>query len=541
MDPLFETQADATLHDVDPMDAGLLEGRVLDDRYQLVRRLGAGGMGVVYAARHVVLGNRFAVKVLRPPPAAQAKEATERFKREARAASALGHPNIVDVKDFGELPGGLYYYVMEHLEGRDLLAELETAGPLPTARLANVALQVAEAMGAAHGKGIVHRDLKPENVFLTAREGEPDHVKLIDFGIAKVNSLDGRLGTVPPLAALAFSSSPGRGRFTAAGIVLGTPAYMSPEQCKGGDIDFRSDLYALGVLLFEAATGEVPFEAESVFDIMRMHQEMAPPDPRVLAPDLPAPIADMILALLAKDPAQRPASMEAVASTLLPFVPGRARPTNAAIEAAIRASVVAPLRLSNPSETPLRLSLSALEGSSARASSSPPGASSAFGVAPSRSIGTSILVGAVMGLALVVGAGSVFGAVYLRRSASVTATMETPTDTLPLESAATEPEAILSFPSAPPPAEANDAEANDAEANDANSAEAPPASADPIPLVALPPARPSIRPRAVRTVAAELAPAVEGAPAVEAAPRARAEPESAHPRPTDAVRDPWAN
>jgi len=526
MDP-FETQAELTLHDVNPMDAGLLEGRVLDGRYELVRRLGAGGMGVVYAARHVVLGNRFAVKVLRPPPAAQAKEATERFKREARAASALGHPNIVDVKDFGELPGGLFYYVMEHLEGRDLLAELETTGPLPTPRLANVALQVAEAMGAAHAKGIVHRDLKPENVFLTSRDGEPDHVKLIDFGIAKVNSMDGHLGTVPPLAALAFSSSPGRGRFTAAGIVLGTPAYMSPEQCKGTDIDFRSDLYALGVLLFEAATGEVPFEAESVFEIMRMHQELAPPDPRVLAPDLPAPLAEMILALLAKDPAQRPASMDAVAHALLAYVPGRYRPTNADIEAAIRASVVAPVRLSNPNHSPYALHTSALDGSAARASSSPPEQTSPG----SRSLTTSVLVGAVMGLALVVGAASVFGAVYLRRAGDVAATIEVPVETLPIESAATEPEAVLSFPSAPPPDAAADAPAA--------------TEAIEIPLVALRPARPNPTAHArplhhvdVPAVAATDVPAVEHA--VEHADRER-EPATSHPRPTDAVRDPWAD
>ncbi len=530
-------ETDRTLLDVEP-DAGLLEGRVLDERYELVRRLGHGGMGVVYAARHVVLGNRFAVKVLRPPPAAHAKEATERFKREARAASALGHPNIVDVKDFGELPGGLYYYVIEHLEKRDLLAELEAGSALPPKRLANIGLQVAEAMGAAHAKGIVHRDLKPENVFLTSQQGEPDHVKLIDFGIAKVSAMDGRIGTVPPLAALALASTPSSGRFTAAGIVLGTPAYMSPEQCRGGDIDFKSDLYALGILLYEAATGDVPFEGETVFETMRMHQELPAPDPRLLAPSLPDSIADMILALLEKDPLRRPASMQIVADALLPFVPSRERPSDAAIEAAIRASVVAPVRFSKPNDTPYGLPMSAL----ARASSSPPT------TPPQPSVMASVMLGAAMGLALVVGAGAVFGVAHLWRgggSMTASATSDEAHDVAVAAPAASEPPAeVVSIPSAPPP---------DASAEAANAAPvgaAPPSEATVIEATeieapaAMPTAvSPIVRPTATRRerrerVAAPAATEAPAAPRVETHP---SEPPSAHPRPTDAVRDPWAN
>jgi serine/threonine-protein kinase len=306
-----------------PTDAEGLVGQVLDGRYALERKLGAGGMGVVYAARHTTLGGRVAVKVLVPPPSEHADESMERFRREARAASALGHPNIVAVRDFGALPNGLNYYVMEHLDGTDLLDEIERhPSGMAEERVARIGRQIAEALGAAHEQGIVHRDLKPENVFLIERNGRSDHVKLIDFGIAKVTWPEGaRSPSLPPgeldaLSLLGTMDSTGGRRFTAAGVVLGTPVYMSPEQCAGRDVDGRSDLYALGVLLFEALTGRPPFDAPSVLELMRLHQVAAPPDPRTFRPGLSAEIADLVLNCLEKSPTKRPMDMHEVAERL---------------------------------------------------------------------------------------------------------------------------------------------------------------------------------------------------------------------------------
>jgi serine/threonine-protein kinase len=306
-----------------PIDAAGLVGQVLDGRYALERKLGAGGMGVVYAARHTVLGARLAVKVLVPPPSEHADESMERFRREARAASALGHPNIVAVRDFGALPNGLTYYVMEHLDGTDLLDEIERhPSGMPEERVARIGRQIAEALGAAHEQGIVHRDLKPENVFLIERGGRPDHVKLIDFGIAKVNGPEaGHSVSLPPgeidaRSLLGSMDSTGGRRFTAAGVVLGTPVYMSPEQCAGREVDGRSDLYALGVLLFEALTGRPPFDAPSVLELMRLHQVAAPPDPRTFRPGLGREIAELVLNCLEKSPTKRPMDMHEVAERL---------------------------------------------------------------------------------------------------------------------------------------------------------------------------------------------------------------------------------
>jgi serine/threonine-protein kinase len=319
-------------------------GTVIDERYEVGALLGQGGMGYVVAARHVVLGTRLAMKVLRREMTRDA-EMVERFRREARAASAIGHPGIVVVRDFGTLPSGACYFVMEHLDGKSLERALSEDGPFSVERAVDVVRQMAEALGAAHAAGIVHRDVKPDNAVLVTHHGRVDHVKLLDFGIAKLD----------------FAS-----RLSGAHRILGTPAYMAPEQARGGKVDHRTDVYALGVVLFELLTGTIPFEHAQPFEVLRMH--MNTPAPSVLSrrPDLPASVADAVARCLAKDPAERPQSMEALIALLAPIAaprrsepaltrpsveraPSRLTPSDAQIEA-IRA--VSALPVSRPSPLP---------------------------------------------------------------------------------------------------------------------------------------------------------------------------------------------
>ena len=283
---------------------------VLDQRYELSQLLGAGGMGLVYAARHTVLGTRLAVKILRGGQGGHDVELMERFVREAQAASAIGHRGIVDVRDFGVTADGRAYFVMERLDGHDLSDELARCIALPVDRAVRIALQVCAAVGAAHQHGIVHRDLKPENVFLLTGDPEPDRVKVLDFGVAKfAERPDARTDTASVLAR----------RLTAFGEVLGTPVYMSPEQCGGEGVDARSDVYALGVMLYEMVTSVLPFDAPTPLETMRLHRQEAPLSPRELVPTLPDALVDVILRCLEKSPAARFQSMAELAAALEPL------------------------------------------------------------------------------------------------------------------------------------------------------------------------------------------------------------------------------
>jgi serine/threonine-protein kinase len=244
-----------------------LTGTLLLDRYRLLRKLGVGGMGTVYEAEHVTIKKRCAIKILNPE-FAHRSELVERFLQEARAASMIAHENVVEITDFGATPTGSVFFVMEMLIGEDLSETIKREAPLPWARAAAITLQICRALQAAHDKGIIHRDMKPENCFRVERHGNPDFIKVLDFGIAKVTGEDNSTA-----------------KLTSTGMIFGTPTYMSPEQAQGMRVDHRADIYAVGVILYELATGKVPFSADNFMGILTKHMFEDPPAPSVVAPN----------------------------------------------------------------------------------------------------------------------------------------------------------------------------------------------------------------------------------------------------------------
>jgi serine/threonine-protein kinase len=255
--------------------------------YVIDGELGYGGMGQVYSATHPLIGKRAAVKVLKPE-LSKNPTAIERFVLEARAVNQIGHPNIVDIYDFGMLDDGRRYYLMDLLEGEGLRARLKRTGALHVSEAASIIDETASALAAAHDKGIIHRDLKPDNVFMVSVPGRWPEVRLIDWGLAKLLHGTG-------------------GKFqTATGSVLGTPVYMSPEQARGESVDTRTDIYALGIMAFELLTGTVPFRGKSSVDTLVAHQEEPVPSLQQRMPGLPDELAQLVEAMLAKTPDDRP-------------------------------------------------------------------------------------------------------------------------------------------------------------------------------------------------------------------------------------------
>jgi serine/threonine protein kinase len=278
-------------------------GRTIEGRYKILRVLGEGGMGTVYAGEHVEIGKGVAVKILHPQYSRQ-QDLVERFRREARAASRIGHPHIIDVTDFGTTEDGCAYFVMEHLDGIDLADVLSHERRLEPARAAQITIQICKALEAAHAAGVIHRDLKPENIFLVAREGRADFVKVLDFGIARNVEQDSS-------------------RLTNPGIAMGTPEYMAPEQAMGGLADRRSDIYSVGALLYEMVTGQPPHGEGS--DASPINKQKPARSPRELRPELPEELEVVILRALEADPAKRQQRMAALEYDLTKTQWGRPR------------------------------------------------------------------------------------------------------------------------------------------------------------------------------------------------------------------------
>jgi tetratricopeptide (TPR) repeat protein len=275
-----------------------LLGATLGDRYRILSRIGVGGMGAVYRALHTALKREVAIKVLLPDFGGK-DEFVRRFEREAESASRLTHPNIIGVTDFGRTAEGLLFLVMELLDGESLAAVIRK-GPVSPARALPILRQVLDGLGHAHAAGIVHRDLKPDNVMLVTRDGKPDVVKILDFGIAKVTDPAG--GEV----------------LTQAGVIFGTPEYLSPEQALGDRVDARSDLYATGVIAFEMLTGRRPFESTEKVRIISMHLSHAVPRMADVNPAVavPVPVEEAVQQALAKNRENRFASAAAFAAAL---------------------------------------------------------------------------------------------------------------------------------------------------------------------------------------------------------------------------------
>ena len=281
-------------------------GREIAGRYRIERLLARGAMGHVYAGVQLPFGRGVAVKVLHPREEDDEEQRfAKRFRREAAIAAQLAHPNIVTIFDYGETEAGELFIAMEHVAGRSLLELLREEGPLPARRALGIGLQVARALRKAHGAGVMHRDLKPANLMvLTDRDGV-DFVKILDFGLVKLFASEEEAGDDDEDSGIsdAFSDD----QLTSAGAMLGTPGYMAPEQAVGDEVDGRTDIYALGVLLFEMITGRLPFDAGSVVELVTQQVMRPVPTMRSVAPeaDCPPEIEELVARCLQKHKSAR--------------------------------------------------------------------------------------------------------------------------------------------------------------------------------------------------------------------------------------------
>lgn len=264
-------------------------GRMINGRFEVLSRLGAGGMGVVYRARQVGIDRIVAIKTLLKDRATDDK-VVQRFKNEARAVSRLNHPNTIRIYDFGQMEDGTLYFAMELLEGRSLDRAIRQDGPFSTRRTLHAMAQMADSLNEAHSKGIVHRDLKPENVYLCAVGDDPDFVKVLDFGVARMREQDSSQGTM-----------------TQAGVIFGTPRYMAPEQARTMAVDARADIYALGIIWYELLMGRTPFEADNPLALLMKHLQDPVPKMAAFRPDVSVPddVEAMVLKCLEKSADKR--------------------------------------------------------------------------------------------------------------------------------------------------------------------------------------------------------------------------------------------
>jgi len=328
-----------------------LVGQVLADRYHIVKKLGEGGMGQVYLAEHVKMGRRSAIKVMNPSMVHD-PEAVARFNREAANASRISDSHVCAVYDFGETPDGLIYLVMEFIEGEPLTELIRQEGALPVARAADIGIQVGAALQAAHDLGIVHRDLKPDNIMLTRSRDGADAVKVVDFGLAKAVGGEG-----------------GGQKVTRTGLVVGTPEFMSPEQLSGDKLDGRSDVYSLGLVLFNMLTGTLPFSADSVQEAMIKRLTDEPAKLIEVRPDLhfPPGLQQTLDTALARTPVDRYQSAAKLAHDLA-SVTGLARADGGAAlpstltDADDKTELIAPVRARTRSRVPIVVGVIVLLG-----------------------------------------------------------------------------------------------------------------------------------------------------------------------------------
>jgi serine/threonine protein kinase len=281
----------ASLDKPDDAEEESLLGTVIAGNYKLVEVIGSGSMGKIYKAEQLSLGKIVVIKLLLRHLLGDIT-LSKRFQREARAASILNHPNLIHVIDFGQMEDGPLYIAMEYVAGTDLAQLLYEEYPLDDERMIHIVKQVCFALDEAHAKGVLHRDLKPENIMVGDRRATKDFVKVLDFGIAKLQDSAANPDT--------FN--------TVAGVVCGTPEYMSPEQARGDLLDPRTDLYALGIILYQLLTNRLPFEGESALHVVTQHLSEPPIPPSKIVPDVNKILEALTLALLAKDRAARPAS-----------------------------------------------------------------------------------------------------------------------------------------------------------------------------------------------------------------------------------------
>ena len=296
-------------------------GTTLADRYRIDALIGEGGMGRVYSAEHVLMRKRLAIKVLHRELTTMT-EVVARFEREAMAAANIDHPNVAAATDFGKLPDGAVFLVLEYVQGKSLRDEI-AAGPIAPERALHIARQIAAGLGSAHALDIVHRDLKPENVMLVDKGGDPDFVKVLDFGIAKVP-----IGEVPHPTRPEGPSTPAHTPITKAGMVFGTPEYMAPEQALGQGVDGRADLYALGVILYEMLCGSRPFSSQSQVGILGQQLSKPPPQiseraPGIIVPPAVEAVAMKLLGREASERYQSASEVVDVINRLLAPIPGR--------------------------------------------------------------------------------------------------------------------------------------------------------------------------------------------------------------------------